>query len=155
MGDPRPAWPDEHDVVAVAFRRLPDTIAQRAGSALVGDLDGGVLRHPHRKHLRPPLHDAIGLREKAMSADVDAVSPVAHGARNAADMIGIALDDDWLNVSSRQQLISGGQPGRACADNDCDSCPSHVRLASRLRSSHTLAAHSHANFGIKGTLATL
>jgi hypothetical protein len=29
------------------------------------------------------------------------------------------------------------------------------RLVSRFRSSHTFAATSHANFGIKGTLATL
>jgi hypothetical protein len=29
------------------------------------------------------------------------------------------------------------------------------RLVSRFRSSQELAAHSHANFGIKGTLATL
>src|SRR5262252_10563085 len=34
-------------------------------------------------------------------------------------------------------------------------CPRlHARLVSRLRSSQALAVHSHANFGIKGTLAS-
>ena len=73
-----------------------------------------------RQRLRPPLHDAVVLREEAVAADVHAVAIVAYGARDAAELLAFL---EHRHVVARvaailDQFPSGSQPGGAAADDD-------------------------------------
>src|ERR1700691_2018172 len=69
----------------------------------------GVL---HRQHGRPPVHYAIGLRKKPVTADVNAVSLVGNRPRYAAH-IGALFEHHGLNTSPPQKLERSRQTGRS------------------------------------------
>ena len=50
-----------------------------------------------------------------MTADVNAISIVAYGARNATNLVA-GFDHNRMNVGAAEKLESSGKPGRAGSD---------------------------------------
>ncbi|MNT40589.1 hypothetical protein D3C72_1769120 [compost metagenome] len=70
-----------------------------------------------------------------MAANVEAVALVVHGARNAADIDGVALDDGDA-AAGLGELVGGRQARGACTDDesfDMHQGTTVLRLESRER----------------------
>ncbi len=70
--------------------------------------------------LQPPVHDPVALGEKAVSAEIDAVAAIVHGAGDAANLIA-HLNHNGANIGAGKQFVGGGEPGRPGADDDGSS----------------------------------
>ena len=93
--------------------------AQRVGvePALVEDArQARPLDEVVGQDLVPQRHDLARLREEAVAADVEQEALVIDRAADAAD-IGRILLDDVDAAAGLGELVGGGEPGRACADN--------------------------------------
>jgi hypothetical protein len=89
------------------------------GGRGVGTGAGCVGRH----QVHPPLHDAVGLGEEAVAADVHTVALVANGAGDAADLVA-GLEDDGDNIRTAEEFETGGETCGAGAYDDCELCHS-------------------------------
>jgi hypothetical protein len=124
--------------------------------SLVGDVDG-VGRGVGRHEVHPPLHDAVGLGEEAVAADIHAVAVVANGAGDAADLVR-GFEDNGLEVCLPEKFKGCGETRWTCSDDD----GSLVHLASTEELLHSQMAGkvqliawgieiSHAiSFGLSG-----
>jgi len=61
-------------------------------AALVNLRGAGALEHVSAQDFGPEISDLAGLGEKPVAADVEAVAAVIKGARDATDILGIALE---------------------------------------------------------------
>src|SRR5690242_15203902 len=144
--DARFAAAHQHDFVRVAPVTVPvHTSGEFASLSLICDLNrllymtisisilghGGFNRHV----LEPPVHHAIALREEAMTADVDAITFVVHGARDATHLVAL-FKHDGLGIAVAQKFESGSQSSRTGADDDSSfrpmihgNSPGTIRLA--------------------------
>ena len=85
--------------------------------AVVFGGDRTVLGGLERKHLQPPLHDAVGFRKKAMTTDVDPVAFVVHRAGDSTHA-GAFFQDNRLDAGAGEQFVGGSQSGGTCANDD-------------------------------------
>ncbi len=94
---------------------------------LVADRLLGPVQGLKGQDLEPPLHDAVGLREEAVSADVQPLAIVLDGLREPPD-VGGHLEDQRQDVGLLQQLVCGGQPRGAGSNDDRSSlrCVGHL-----------------------------
>jgi hypothetical protein len=58
-------------------------------------------------YVQPPLHDAVGFREKTVSADVHPVTFVPNGSADAANGVG-GFEQDRLDSGTAQQFERSG-----------------------------------------------
>ena len=70
-----------------------------------------------RQKAKPPLHDAVGLGEEAVTTDVDSVAVVIDRTRQAAH-IAAHFKHNRFHVCTGEQLVRRGQPRRTGADDD-------------------------------------
>ena len=85
------------------FDRMCDptyTGNERNGNSMTGAL----VREGHQ--IKPPLHDAVRLREEAVAADVHAIALVTDGARDAADGVVSFEHDGTDGWSALRRLAS-------------------------------------------------
>ena len=76
-------------------------------------------RSLHRHDLLPKRVDLLVLGEEAVAAQVDAASVVANRAGNAADFAAFFQQNDAQLVSALLfEIVGGGEPRRACTDDD-------------------------------------
>jgi len=78
------------------------------------------LQHVVGQNFRPQIFDRFRFRKKTMTTDVEVKSLVSGGARNAADVNWVGLQDGNIDVVLRKQ-VRRGQPRRSGSD-DSDSC---------------------------------
>src|SRR5580700_5503463 len=62
------------------------------------------------------MHDAVGLRKEAMAADINTVSLVTDGSRDAPHHVAL-LEDERHYIRASQQLARGSQARRSGADD--------------------------------------
>jgi hypothetical protein len=112
--DPRLPLADEHHALAIlqvgcdAFERVR---LPAVGEALEA-------RAPARaEQIEPPVEHAVGLREEAVPAQVDAVSAVDAGAREPPDL-GASIEHGRHEIGPLQQLERSREARRARSDDD-------------------------------------
>src|SRR6185503_43722 len=90
----------------------------------------------------PPLHNAVGLGEEAMTADVHAVAVVADRARKAAHL-GAGFKENRFDPGVPLKLNGGGEASGARADDDGDLLRHEITREIRAAHSGPLTiAHS-------------
>lgn len=72
---------------AVGILHNGGLIGDSSGFAVIGDADAGWGVRFERKNVEPPVHDAAGLGEEAMAADIDSVTFVIDGAGNVSKIL--------------------------------------------------------------------
>ena len=74
---------------------------------------GGSALQGH--HVRPPVHYALVLAEKAVPAQIHTVALIAYRLGNTADSL--AFFQNRYVIAVLEQFVGGGEAGRACANN--------------------------------------
>src|SRR5262249_32898048 len=115
---------------------------QRANDLLIHPFESADQPFEHGAKLggsrRPQRDRARADRARQLEMGVD-----AEQAQDGADVAAFSRRISFLENTLDLRSIAHDTPRSA------------LRLVSRFRSSQALAAHSHANFGIKGTLASI
>ena len=124
--DTRFTLANQHDcvaaAVAIATRRDFPALSLISDHLLAGftRIDGHVRE--------PPVHHAVALGKKAVSADVDPIAFVVHRSRDPAHVLAL-FEHDGHNVAAGEQFISRGQSRRSCPDNYCCFLHQQIRIA--------------------------
>ena len=101
----------QHD--AVFLFRIRTAGGERNGAAQHPVVKGRRALQGH--DVRPPVHHALVLAEKAMAADIHAVALIAHRLGDAADLV--ALFQNRYVIAVLEQLVRRRQSGGAGSDN--------------------------------------
>ena len=104
----------QHDAVRLLRIRTARHHARRASKHQIVLCRGALCR----QHLLPPLIHLRNLGEETMPAHVHPVAMIIHRAGDAAERAALLKHDHIIfPVTLFQKLISGGQAGRTCSDN--------------------------------------
>ena len=79
---------------------------------------GGGARALDRQAVQPPFHDAVRLGKETVSPKVNAIALVVMSSGDPAH-ISRPLKNQWNGAASLEEFVSGGEPGRPGADDDC------------------------------------
>ena len=128
------------------IRRRWTATALAMGLVIVGAVVGAYAMQSETRAAGPPASSYLSVNEDDFRTVLARMRPQADSGRaKASAPITAMKNDERLGRDT-----AGSDISRTITD-----CVSFARLVSRFRSSHTIAVTSDANFGIKGTLASI